>query len=309
MPKRIIITGASGFIGRALCRHLSPDQNYEIIALSRNPEKTRILLNNNITVEKWDGQNYNEIDQFINGCFGIVNLAGENIGTARWNARKKKAILESRLKAGTALISAIRIVPRKPEVLIQGSATGYYNLNSDVTMGEDAESGDGFLPDVCRQWEASTAESESFATRHVVIRTGIVLGSSGGILPKLMKQFRLYLGGHFGDGKQWLSWIHLEDEVRAISFLLNEGVSGVYNLTAPTPVRFKEFCNTLGKVMKRPSWVSIPDTLVRIMLGEMGRETILSSQSVIPVRLQKDGFNFLYPDAASALKEIITTRI
>lgn len=307
MLKRVIITGASGFIGRALSMYLY-ENGYEIIALSRNPEKNRKLLSEGIIIVGWDGKSSNEWEEYLDGSYGIINLAGENIGTGRWNSVKKRSILESRLNAGNAVINAIGNVTKKPKVLIQASAIGYYDLYSDEILNEYSESGRSFLSEVCRQWEISTEKAESFSVRRIIIRSGIVLGQNGGVFPRLHSQFKMFLGGYFGNGKRWLSWIHINDEIKAIRYLLEDESSGIFNLTAPEPIIIKDFCHILGNLTKRPSWLSIPSSLVRLFFGEMGEEILLSSQRVVPKRLLEKGFDFLFPDVESAIKEIINVR-
>lgn len=306
MLKRVIITGASGFIGRALSKYLY-ENGYEIIALSRNPNKNRKLLSEGMVVG-WDGKSSNKWEKYLDGSYGIINLAGENIGTGRWNRVKKRSILESRLNAGNAVINAIGNVTKKPKVLIQASAIGYYDLYSDEILNEYSESGRSFLSEVCRQWEISTEKAESYNVRHVIIRSGIVLGQNGGVFPRLHAQFKMFFGGYFGSGKRWLSWIHINDEIRAIRYLLEDESSGIFNLTAPEPIIIKDFCHILGNLTKRPSWLSIPSSLIRLFFGEMGEEILLSSQRVFPKRLLEKGFRFHYQDIESALKEIINVK-
>jgi len=307
MSERVIITGASGFIGKALCRYLY-ENGYVVIALSRNPSKSGKSLGKYVKVVGWNGKSSNEWAHYLDGSYGIINLAGENIGTGRWNYNKKRLILESRLDAGNAVIDAIGKVNNKPKVLIQASAIGYYDLHSDEIFDESSKNGKDFLSDVCRQWEISTKEAESFGVRHIVVRSGIVLGQNGGVFPRLFLQFRMFLGGYFGSGKRWLSWIHINDEIRAIKFLLEKELSGIFNLTALEPIIIKDFCHILGNLTKRPPWLSLPSSPVRLFFGEKGEEILLSSQRVVPKRLLENGFNFLYPDVESALKEIINVK-
>jgi len=304
MLKRVIITGASGFIGRALSKYLY-ENDYEIIALSRNPDKSRKFFSEGVIIVGWDGKSSNTLVEYLDGSYGIINLAGENIGTGRWNKTKKRLIFESRLNSVNAVIDAIRKVNNKPKVFIQASAIGYYDFYSDEIFNESSRNGKSFLSDVCRQCEISTKEAESLGVRHIIIRTGIVLGQNGGVFPRLHLQFKMFLGGHFGSRKRWFSWIHINDEIRAIRFLLEEELSGIFNLTAPEPIIVKDFCHILGNLTKRPSWLSIPSFLVHLFFGEMGKEILLSSQRVFPKRLLEKGFRFHYYDIESALKEII----
>jgi uncharacterized protein (TIGR01777 family) len=304
---RVIITGATGFIGKALCRRLA-ERGYEIIALSRNLEKGKGVLEKDVQVVEWNGKNSQGWLSYVEGAQALLNLAGESLASGRWTEDKKQSILQSRLDAGKAVVEAARLVKRKPKVVVQASAIGYYGLRRDEVCDESSSSGQGFLSDVSQKWELSTQEVEAQKIRRVTIRTGIVLGREGGAFVRLEKPFRLFVGGPLGSGKQWFSWIHLDDEVNAIIFLMErEDLSGVFNLTAPHPVLQKDFSRTLGKVMKRPSWLPVPSFLLHLLFGTMAKETLLSGQRVVPSRLLDSGFRFLYPELESALKEILET--
>lgn len=307
MSERIIITGASGFIGRALCRYLDENGN-KVIALSRNPSISGQLLSEHIKVVGWDGKSSDELLEYLDGSYGIINLAGENIGTGHWSKIKKKLILESRLDSVNAVINAIKKVNNKPKVFIQASAIGYYDLHSDEILDESSRNGKGFLSDVCRQLEFSTKEVELYGVRPIIIRSGIVLGRNGGIFPRIHLSFKVFLGGYFGSGERWFSWIHIEDEIRAIKYLLEDESSGIFNLTAPEPIIIRDFCRILGNLTKRPSRLSIPSSLVRLFFGQMGEELLLSNQRVVPKKLLEKGFRFLYPVVESALKKIINVK-
>lgn len=302
---RIIITGATGFIGKALSSHLV-EAGFEVIALSRNTKTASKIFGEKVTVAEWDGKTAKGWANYAEGAFAIVNLAGENIAGGRWTSSKKKKILESRLNAGKSVVEAVRQAQVKPKVVIQSSGIGYYGAHLDEIVDEIFPLGTGFLPEVAQRWENSTKEVESFGIRHIVIRTGVVLGKDGGALPRLIRPFRFFLGGHPGDGEQYFSWIHLQDEIRAIRFLIEkEDLNGAFNLTAPESLKMKEFCHILGKVMRRPSWFPLPGFFLRMIYGQMAEETILHGQRVVPKRLQEAGFEFLYPEAESALQEIL----
>lgn len=297
---RVVITGATGFIGRALCEELHRD--YELIALSRNASRAARSVGDWAKVVEWDGRTTGSWFQHADGAFAIINLAGENVASGRWNESKKASILHSRLDSPRAVLDAIKQVDKKPTVVIQASAVGYYGSRRDEQLDEASIPGEGFLANVCRRVESLADEIENLGVRCVVIRTGVVLGRDGGALAKLAKPFRFYLGGHLGTGEQWFSWISLDDEVAAIKFLIeNEPLRGAFNLTAPQPVTMKEFCKTLGKVLHRPAWMHAPAFLVRLALGEMADEMLLSGQRVLPKRLLDAGFGFRYPDVEKAL--------
>ncbi|MGQ9632300.1 MAG: TIGR01777 family oxidoreductase [bacterium] len=302
-----VIAGATGFIGRGLCRRLL-EEGYGVIALSRDPDRGRKLLGNRVSVVGWDGRSAEGWASYADGARAIINLAGESIASGRWTQTKKRAILESRLDAGRAVVEAIKRSQKKPKVVIQASAIGYYGPRSDEMLDESSPPGMGFLAEVAQQWELSTKEAESWGVRHVIIRTGIVLGREGGVLPRLLLPFRLFVGGPLGSGRQWFSWIHLDDEVRAIRFLMEkEDLHGAFNLTAPEQLTMEDFCRVLGRAMNRPSWLSAPGFAMHLLLGEMAEEILLSGQRVVPKRLTEAGYKFLYPEVESALREILCT--
>jgi uncharacterized protein (TIGR01777 family) len=303
---KVIITGATGFIGRALSRELL-EAGYHVVALSRNADRGREILGGSVVVVEWDGKSSQDWKEFADGAYGIVNLAGENISTGRWTQKKKQKILQSRLDAGKAVVEAVAQAEKKPRVVIQSSGIGYYGSTSDQMVDELSSPGKGFLVEVAEQWEASAKQVESLGTRHVIIRTGVVLGSEGGALPRLLTPFRFFVGGPLGSGKQWFPWIHLEDEVKAIRFLMEkEDLSGPFNLCAPEPVTMKEFCHTLGKVMGRPSWLPIPEFMLHLLFGQIAKEVLLSGQRAVPRRIIEDGYQFKYSSLRPALQEILS---
>jgi len=300
---RVIILGATGFIGRTLSQSLV-EEGYEVIALTRSQNRGREILGDQVKIVEWDGKSAEGWEKYVEGAYAIVNLIGENLASGRWTKERKKSILESRLKAGKAVSMAIQLAQSKPKVVIQASAIGYYGSRSDEILDESSDPGEGFLSEVTVKWEDSTKEIEP-QVRRVIIRTGPVLGCEGGILSRLIRPFRFFVGGPPGSGKQWFSWIHLDDEVGAIRFLMErEDLQGVFNLTAPEQLMMKDFYHTLGKAMRRPSWLPVPGFVLRLLFGEMAQETILSGQKVVPMRLMKAGYEFVYPKAEAALEEI-----
>ena len=301
---KVIVTGATGFIGKALCFRLE-SEGYTVVALSRNPEKGQKLFGPKFSVAKWDGANASEWLEYADGAYAIVNLAGENIGSGRWTSQRKQTILQSRLDAGKAVVEAVELASVKPRVVVQASAVGFYGSRGDDSIDESSSRGEGFLAAVAREWEESTQEVESFGVRRVVIRSGVVLGAEGGALLQLLKPFRLFAGGPLGSGRQWFSWIHVEDEVNAILFLLKKDLKGVFNLSAPHPLPQKDLARLLGKIMRRPSWFPTPGFMLRAILGEMAEEMLLVSQRVTPKRLLEAGYRFLYPEAEHALEAIV----
>jgi len=302
---RIIVTGATGFIGKALCFRLL-EEKYDVVALSRSKEKGEKIFGTDATVVEWDGKSSEVWQDYANGAYAVVNLAGENIGSGRWTPKRKQSILQSRLDAGRAIVEAAKSVEKKPRVIIQASAIGYYGSRGDEIIDESSSPGESFLVEVVKKWEQSTQGVESLKIRRVIVRSSIVLGKKGGVFLRLVKPFRLFVGGHLGSGKQWFSWIHLKDEVKAILFLIErEDLSGVFNLTAPHQLIQKDFFHILGKIMKRPSWFPVPGFVLRLIFGEMAKDTLLSGQRVAPRRLLEAGYRFLYPQAELAIKEIL----
>ena len=304
MKMRVVITGATGFIGRALCDKLHSD--YEIIALSRNAVRAQQSLGQLARVVQWDGKTLAGWAAQADGALAIINLAGENIASGRWTKSRKHRILWSRLDAAKAIVEAVKQADSKPKVIIQASAVGYYGSRRDEQLDENSPPGQGFPVNVCQEVESFEDKIDNLGVRFVAIRTGLVLGPNGGVLDKLAKPFRFYLGGCLGTGKQWLSWIGLDDEIAAIKFLMeNEHLYGVFNLTAPQPVTMKEFSKVLGKVLKKPAWLSVPGFALRLALGEMADKLILSGQRVLPKRLLEAGFQFKHENVESALSAIL----
>ena len=305
---RVVITGATGFIGRALCGKLH--QDYEVIALSRNVEAARQSIGHLAKIVLWDAKTPASWQDEADGALAIINLAGENAASGRWNKARKSHILQSRLDAAGAIIEAIKQSHSRPKVVIQSSAIGYYGSREDEQLDEASTPGKGFLADVCRRIESFTEEIERLDVRCIVIRTGIVLSRGGGALAKLIVPFRFFLGGHLGSGRQWFSWISLDDEVAAIKFLMeNKHLNGVFNLTAPQPVTMKEFAATLGQVLKRPAWLNVPGFALRLAVGEVADEMLLSGQRVLPKRLLAAGYEFKHPELEKALIAINRTSL
>jgi len=302
---KIIITGGTGDIGRALTTELT-NAGHQIIIFSRSSQKT---VTGAQTVE-WDSDNVESWLPYIENANVVVHLAGENLAgkgflPTRWTAERKQRILKSRTKTGEALVEAIQRVGDKPEVFIQSSAIGYYGPHQDETLTETDPPGDGFLARTCIEWEDSTKDLDDLGVRRAIIRTGIVLTPDSGALARLMLPYRMFVGGPFGDGKQWYSWIHIADEIAAIRYLIeNPEAKGAFNLTAPHPLRNRDFGKTLGKVLSRPSWIPIPKFAMEVALGEVA-SVVFDGQRVLPAKLQELGYQFQYPDLEPALKDLL----
>jgi uncharacterized protein (TIGR01777 family) len=306
MSKRVIISGATGFIGNVLCKELIGG-GYEVFGLSRNREMGKKLLPDEVEVIRWDTKSGQGWADYADGAYAIVNLAGENIASGGWTEERKERILQSRLDAGRAVVDAVEKAKNKPDVIIQASGIGYYGDSGDEILDETSPPGSGFLVEVAKQWEETTKKVESMGLRHVIIRTGVVLGKEGGFLSRVILPYRFFVGGHMGSGKQWIPWIHMDDEVRAIRFLMEKkDLQGVFNLSSPHPLTSRDFSRILGKVMKKPAWLPVPGFVLRLFLGEMASELILSGQRALPERLQKSGFQFQYTDLESVLSQILS---
>lgn len=299
---RAIIAGGTGFIGRHLVWELAK-HDWEIVVLSRAPGKVAEVFGSGVIGMHWDSDDWPSL---IGPDTVIVNLAGENIASSLWTETKKQRILHSRIDAGHRIVEAVKQSGSLPSALIQGSAVGFYGPRDTKLLDETTEQGGGFLADVCRQWEDSTKELEDMGVRRVIARTGLVLSGDGGMLQRMLLPFKFFLGGPLGDGFQGISWIHVHDEVRAIRFLMKNGeTSGVYNLTAPIPVRFRKFAHILGDTLKRPYKLAVPGTLISLLLGDLGNELLLSGQLILPKRLQEAGFKFHYEELQTALNQIL----
>ncbi len=305
--KRIIITGGSGQMGRAIAADLAKD-GYQVILLSRNPANVT-NLSANVRAEKWDGRTAQGWGQLIDRDTAILNFAGENIGIPPipwWLPGRKERIRESRVNAGRAIVEAVKNAKEKPGVVIQASGINYYGLRGDQITTEKESAGNDFAANVCVEWEAATAPVESMGVRRAIIRTAPNLTKQGGILFYLALPFRLFTGGPIGSGKQWFSWIHTVDQVRAIRFLIeNENARGVYNVSAPDPKTNADFGKLLAKVLHRPYWFPVPAFVMQLIFGELGKLLLLGSQRVLPQRLQEAGFKFQFADAESALKDLL----
>lgn len=305
MSKRVIITGGSGLIGKPLSQELIT-RGYTVYVLTRKKSTVPENQKGNCTLVTWDARSSDGWADIADGAFAIINLAGDNVASGRWTRTKKDRIISSRLNATHAVIEAIERSSSKPHVVIQASAAGYYGMTlKDTVFDETGPMGSGYLATVTRRWEDSSLPIEKAGIRRVVIRTGLVLARHGGALKKLTLPYQFFAGGHVGTGWQYMSWIHMKDQVNAIIYLMeNSNLAGVFNLTAPNPVTSREFSRALGRVMRRPAWLPVPSFAVKFLFGEMGEEALLLGQRVVPKRLAEEGFTFRFPDIHSALKDL-----
>jgi len=301
---RIVVIGGSGLIGKKLVHQLLKQQ-HEVILLSRSPDKSKSIFPS-VRAVYWDAKSDTILREIFQGNSAIINLSGESIASKRWTHTQKQKILSSRIESTRAIVSAIRTAKENPTVLLQASAVGYYGDTKEDEVTESHPRGSGFLSDVCEQWEAEALKAQESGVRIILVRTGIVLDTQGGALQKLLVPFRVYMGGPLGSGRQWFPWIHVQDEVRAILFSLeHESISGPINLSAPNPERMSDFCNTLGQIIHRPSWLPVPEIILKAAFGEMAESFLLLGDRVIPEKLLKAGFHFTFSTLESALRDIL----
>ncbi len=298
---KIAITGASGFIGGILADHLWT-RRHHLVLLSRNPPRV-----SNLTQQEWIAWNPGapgDWEQALEGVDGIINLAGEPIAAKRWSDSQKEKIRFSRIESTKALVRAIAKAKQKPKFLISSSAVGYYGARGDETVTEETAPGKDYLSRVCVDWEKEASNAESYDVRVVLVRTGIVLDKRKGALAKMVVPFKCFVGGPLGSGNQWMPWIHIEDQIALLLFLLeNQSARGPFNATAPNPVTMTEFCKTLGTVLNRPSWASVPGSMLTLLVGEMA-EMLLNGQRAVPQAAMKLGYEFKYPHLLPALESL-----
>lgn len=302
---KVAITGATGFVGTRLVEKLQKQGN-EIIVLTRNPQRGKEIFPNStfpqVTIVSYSPQSYTGTE--LSQCQAVVNLAGQPIAE-RWTPEYKQEILNSRKLVTSNLVKLIGEANPKPQVLINASAIGYYGTSETATYDETSPPGGDFLAEVCQTWEREAKKVEDFGVRLVILRIGIVLGN-GGALAKMINPFKLFAGGPIGTGRQWFSWIHIDDLVNLIiTALNNEQYRGVYNATSPNPVRMSEFCQTLGETLGRPSWLPVPGIALELLLGE-GAKVVLEGQEVLPKQTEAIAFEYQYPRLKEALNSIVS---
>jgi uncharacterized protein len=301
MSMKLVIAGASGFIGSALVQRLS-QQSDSLKLLSRKPRSPARASNTEWLV--WEPGVPGGWEESVDGADGVVNLAGEGIAEKRWTERHKELIHSSRIDSTRALVQAIAKAKAKPKFLINASAVGYYGARGDETLTEESSSGKDYLARVCVAWEEEARKARDYGVRVVLVRTGIVLAKGKGALAKMVTPFKFFVGGRLGSGKQWMPWIHIEDEIGLIFFLIeNASAQGSFNATAPNPVTMEEFCKVLGKVLNRPSWASVPASALTLLLGEMA-DMVLAGQRALPKAAENLGYNFKHPTITEALESL-----
>lgn len=305
---KVAIAGATGFVGTRLVERLYA-QEHQLLILTRNQSAAQKVFPRsafpNLEIVTYSPTTSGSWQQVIAGCDGVVNLAGASISDGRWTPEYKQEILHSRQLGTQKLVEAIAQVHPKPSVLVNASAIGYYGTSETATFDETSPAGSDFLAQVCLAWEAEAKKVIESGTRLVILRFGIVLGM-GGAIAKMLPPFKLFAGGPIGSGNQWFSWIHREDLVNLIiQALTKSDIQGVLNATAPNPVRMAEFCQTLGQVINRPSWLPVPGFALEALLGD-GAIVVLEGQQVLPRSTIATGFNYEYSQLKPALEAILS---
>jgi uncharacterized protein (TIGR01777 family) len=292
------ITGSSGLIGTALTEHLTATGHRAVPIVRREAAPGEI---------SWDPATGRLDEAALAPLDAVVHLAGAGIGDHRWTDDYRRTLMDSRVQGTTLVAERLAALGDDgPKVLVSASAIGFYGDRGDEELDESSSSGDGFLAEICRAWEAATAPAEAAGLRVAHIRTGIVLSADGGALKKMLPLFKLGLGGRFGSGRQWMSWISIVDEVRAITHLLTADLAGPVNLTAPSPRHNREFASTLGDVLGRPSFLPVPEFGPKLLLGsDLADALLFEGQRVLPRVLLDDGFEFEHPELDVALRAVL----
>lgn len=306
---KFAIAGATGLIGSALVQRLH-GEGHQLVLLVRDPQRARRLFPAarfpQAQIIAYQPLQSGDWQQAIAGCDGVVNLAGAPIAEGRWTPERKQEIRDSRAIGTQRIVEAIAAANPKPAVLVNSSAIGYYGTSETACFVESDRPGQDFLAQVCQAWEAAAQTVTAQGTRLVILRTGLVL-AEGGVLGKMIPAFRAFAGGPLGTGNQWFSWVALADMVSLIvTALTDPRYTGVYNATAPNPVRLAEFCHLLGDQLHRPSWLPVPSFALELLLGEMAK-VVVEGQQVRPERAIAAGFTFRYPTAAAALAAVLST--
>lgn len=301
---KVLVTGATGFVGKRVVAKLLAN-GHEVHVLSRNIVKAALTLGSQCKYFQWNDQAELPPSESLNGVDGIIHLMGEGIADKRWDESQKKKIYDSRIVSTNKLIEAIRNQSVKPKVFVSTSAVGIYGDRGDEVITEDSSTASDFLANVCKDWEKEANKASELGLRVAIIRTGVVLGKNGGALSKMLPIFKLGGGGPVGSGKQFMSWIHVDDLAGMyLEALKNSKVVGPHNATAPYPATSKDFAKVLGKTLHRPAFAPAPAFALKIVFGEMS-QVLLDGQKVLPTKFNEHNFRFNYPTLEQALKESV----
>jgi len=299
---RITLLGGSGFLGKHLISALSAS-GHSITLITRRPQTVRQTVPPAVEVQRRSTPE--ALASIINESDAVVNLTGESIGAKRWSRKRKQEILSSRVETTRNVVEAIGRTSKKPSVLLNASAVGYYGNVQSGDVSERHPPGTDFLADVCVQWEAEARKAERFGVRVLLPRSGVVLANDAEALQRMMVPFKFFVGGPLGSGAQWFPWIHIDDEIGAMVHLLgNPTATGPYNFVAPESVTMRQFCSVLGKAMHKLSWAPVPSFVLKIVLGEMAEALVLGGQKAVPQKLMESGYQFRYSGIREALAQI-----
>ena len=304
---KIIVAGGTGFIGQALSAKLC-QAGHHVTLLTRRRGETLQPSGPTFTAVEWDGKTAGEWAQYLDGADAVINLAGASIADGRWTDARKQLLTESRITPTRLLVEAISRCSSTPHTLINASGIGYYGAGDDQERDENAPQGSGFLADLCLAWEREALRANEFGVRVIPLRIGMVLGPNGGALAKMLPPFQSFLGGPIMPGTQWVSWIHRDDLIGLIQWLLvTQQVSGPINAVAPESVIMAQFCTALGQILHRPSWLPVPSFILNIMLGELAT-LMTTGQRVVPKKALSAGYQFQYPQLDLALRDILAKK-
>ena len=304
MNKKIIVTGATGLIGRKICSKLL-EQGNEITIFTRNPEAAKKVMIGAKKYVKWNYNKPEEWKDYLNETDSVIHLAGTNLGSKRWNYEFKKELFNSRIESTRQLVNTIRNCGNKPISFITASAVGFYGDRGDEVLIEKSNPGKDFLSNLCSEWEKEAEKIEDQNVRRVSLRIGLTLSNEGGVLKKFLPPFKIFLGGPLGNGKQWFPWIHIEDLINIlIHTIKTESLQGPLNIASPGIVRMNDFATSLGKVLQRPSFFQVPKFILKIAVGEFAN-AIVSGQKVSVTKLLNSGYEFKFADLENALKNLL----
>jgi len=305
---KILVTGATGLIGRSVCRSLIIE-GHQVVALSRRPAAAPMVIDlAGVAAFHWEPAAESPPAEAWEGVEAVIHLAGEPVAAARWTEEQKRRIRDSRVKGTRNLVAGMRATPRPPKVLVSASAVGFYGDRGDEVLNERSAIGSGFLSEVCLDWETEAARARELGSRVALVRTGVALSPSGGALEKMLLPFKLGLGGRLGDGRQWFPWIHIEDIQGIIQHaLMSPVVDGPINGVAPGVVTNEEFTRELAAALNRPIFLPVPQFALRVLLGEMA-EVVTASQRVVPQVALDTGYRFKYQNLRPALESLLKTR-